>query len=232
MKQTLQRLLVLGLLLLAGRTALAQHGHLNAGAVGTSQGDALRFANGAIFAESSGYVKQLTPATTGARVGYYAGSITLTALPGTLANGGPAVGAPALGSFIQYGIVSVTGPAGGQFAFWESGATTPTISYAAGYSTSTPTLIGLSDASIGAGTAGADPFGHLHGRNFTATVPGEYVVGFKLFDTSVNGAAGGAIHASSEVLNVQFAAVPEPGVVALFAIGVPLVLWGAVRRRA
>jgi hypothetical protein len=34
------------------------------------------------------------------------------------------------------------------------------------------------------------------------------------------------------VLNVKFAAVPEPGVVALFAIGVPLVLWGAVRRRA
>ena len=93
-------------------------------------------------------------------------------------------------------------------------------------------MIGLSDASIGAGTAGADPFGHLHGRNFTATVPGESVVGFKLFDTSVNGAAGGAIHTSSEVLNVKFAAVPEPGVVALFAIGVPLVLWGAVRRRA
>ena len=45
-------------------------------------------------------------------------------------------------------------------------------------------------------------------------------------------AEGGAIHASSEVLNVKFAAVPEPGVVALFAIGVPLVLWGAVRRRA
>ncbi len=232
MKQTLQRLLVLGLLLLAGRTALAQHGHLNAGAVGTSQGDALSFANGAIFAESSGYVKQLTPATTGARAGYYTGSITLTALPATVANGGPAAGAAALGSFLQYGIVSVTGPAGGQFAFWEEGATTPTISYGVGYSTSFPALIELSDASNGAGAAGADPFGHLHGRNFTATVPGEYVVGFKLFDTSVNGAAGGEIHAPSQVLNVKFAAVPEPGVVALFAIGVPLALWGAARRRS
>lgn len=232
MKQTLQRLLVLGLLLLAGRTALAQHGHLNAGAVGTSQGDALSFVNGAGFAASSGYVKELTPATTGARAGYYTGSITFTSLAATVGNGGPAAGAAALGSFLQYGIVSVAGPAGGQFAFWEEGATTPTISYGVGYSTSFPALIELSDASNGAGAAGADPFGHLHGRNFTATVPGEYVVGFKLFDTSVNGAAGGEIHAPSQVLNIKFAAVPEPGVVALFAIGVPLALWGAARRRA
>jgi hypothetical protein len=223
---------VVGGALVAGTLAVqAQHGHLNVGAVGTAQGDALTFANGAIFAESSGYVKAMPLATTGARVGYYSGSITLTALPATVANGGPAASAPALGSFIQYGIVSVTGPVGGQFAFWDAGATTPTLSYTVGYSSVAPTLIPLSDVSIGAGSAGADPFGHLHGRNFTVTIPGEYSVGFQAFDTSVNGTGGGPIHSASPVLTVKFSAVPEPGVVALFALGVPLALWGAVRAR-
>ena len=231
MRKTLKQIGCVALLLTAGWVAQAQHGHLNGGAVGTAQGDALTFVNGAIFAESSGYVKQLTPATTGARAGYYAGSITLTALPGTVANGGPAFGAAANGSFLQYAIVSVTGPAGGQFAFWERAAVSPTLSYATGFTAGAPTLIALSDASIGAGTAGGDPFGHLHGRNFTATVPGEYIVGFQLFDTSVNGAGGGSIHGASSVLNVKFAAVPEPGVIALLGLGLPIVLWGALRRR-
>jgi hypothetical protein len=232
MRKTLQKVVCVALLLLAGRVAQAQHGHLNGGAVGTAQGDALTFVNGAIFAESSGYVKALTPTTTGARAGYYAGNITLTALPSTVANGGPAFGATANGSFLQYGIVSVSGPVGGQFGFWEAGAVSPTLSYASGFVAGVPTLIPLSDASVGAGNAGADPFGHLHGRNFTATAPGEYIVGFQLFDTSINGAGGGPIHSPSPVLNVKFAAVPEPGVIALLGLGVPLVLWGVVRRRS
>jgi hypothetical protein len=233
MRVLLHRWLCLGLLLLAGRTALAQHGHLNAGAVGTSQGDALTWANGSGFAESSGYVKSLVYAETGNRAGYYAGSITLTSLPATVANGGPAAGAAALGSFLQYGIVSVTGPAGGSFGFWEAGATTPTFSYASGFASASPTLIALSEA--GAGVAGADPFGHLHGRNFTVTQPGEYSVGFQAFDTSTSGTGGAPIHAPSEVLTIKFSAaavaVPEPGMLALLGVGVPLLLWGAVRRR-
>ena len=76
-----------------------------------------------------------------------------------------------------------------------------------------------SDASGGAGAAGADPFGHLHGRNFTATVPGDYVVGFKLFDNSGNGTGGGAIHTPSATLNIRFSAVPEPSVGVLLALG-------------
>lgn len=231
MKKALNTLLLASALGWAGTAAHAQHGHLNAGALGTAQGDALYFANGALFAEASGYVKSLAPTTTGNRAGYYSGSITLTALPATVANGGPAAGAPALGSFVQYAIVSVTGPAGGEFAFWEAGATAPSLRYASGYATATPTLIALSDVGLGAGAAGADPFGHLHGRAFTATVPGEYVVGFQLFDTSVNGAGGAAIHSPSQVLSVKFAAVPEPGTVALVAVGASLVLWAGVRRR-
>jgi hypothetical protein len=109
-------------------TLQAQHGHLNAGAAGTSQGDPLNFANGAIFSTSSGYVKQLD--FDG--VSLFAGNITLTALAATTNFGGPALGAPALGSFIQVRIESMMGPAGSTFSFWDEGALSPTTSMLSG----------------------------------------------------------------------------------------------------
>jgi len=231
MTMRMHRMMLLALLLLAGRTAMAQHGHLNVGALGTAQGDALYFANGGLFAESSGYIRQMTPTLTGSRAGFYSGSFTLTALPATVANGGPSAGASALGSFIQYGIVSVTGPEGGQFGFWESGATSPTLSFASGHASGSPTMIPLSDVLSGAGTVGGDPYGHLHGRAFTATATGEYMVGFQAFDTSSNGVDGAPIHVPSEVLTVRFVAVPEPGLMALVLSGVPVLGWSLWRRR-
>jgi len=201
-------------------SAQAQHGHLNAGAVGQNQGDRLNFANGSIFAESSGYVKELPLAASGKFVGYYQGSITFTALPTTVDNGGPAAGASAPGSFVMVGITSVNGPAGGEFSFWEEGAAAPTLSYGVSYDVASPTALwALSDASAGAGLPGGDPYGHLHGRSFTATEPGTYTVQFKLFDTSINGAGGGPIHTPSEELTIRFNAVPEPSVTLLVGVG-------------
>lgn len=234
-----QRTLRLAMMAMAGGGTLlplhAQHGHLNAGAAGTAQGDPLNFANGAAFAASSGYVKDLTFAPSGTYAGYYEGGITLTALPQTIANGGPAAGAPALGSFIQYSIVSVQGPAGGHFGFWEEGATSPTFSYATGAAIPGD-RIALSDASLGAGSAGADPYGHLHGRRFTVDKPGTYTVGFRLFDTSANGAGGGPIHGASETLQISFQSVggvPEPSSLALLGSGLAMagVAWHRGRRR-
>jgi hypothetical protein len=210
------------------------HGHLNVGAVGKNQGDALTFDNGAVFLPTTGYAKQLDHITTGVYAGYYQGNITLTALAGTAANAESGVADPdaaAPGAFIRAGIVSVTGPAGGSFAFWDTGATSPTFTYSVGYDS--PVLTdtwALSDAAIGAGTAGADPFGHLHGRRFSATVPGDYVVTFQAIDTSVNGLGGGPIHSPSETLAIQFTAVPEPGTVALAAVGLTALAL-ATRRR-
>ncbi len=216
----------------AAPTAFGQHGHLNAGAVGQNQGDRLKFANGDAFAASSGYVKSLTYAETGRFAGFYEGGITPTALPTTTDNGGPVPDASAPGSFLMLGVVSVDGPTGGSFGIWEAESTTPTLSYSVGYDVAVPSgLLALSDSASGAGTPGGDPFGHLHGRRFTATEPGEYEVGFKLFDLSANGTGGGPIHTPSEVLTIRFSAIPEPAVVSLLGLGTLALVAGRCARR-
>lgn len=232
--------IALGLGLLAAPVALqAQHGHLDSGAVGQNQGDALTFVNGADFAASSGYVKELTFSGSGTYAGYYQGSITLTAvhaLAGTDSSGVPYVAHPqaaAPGAFLQYAIVSVEGPSGGSFQFWEEGATVPTFNYSAGYQAGTsPNLVALSDASLGAGAPGGDPYGHLHGRRFTTSTSGDYTVGLQLFDTSANGAGGGPIQGPSDVLLIRFSSVPEPRTVALGVLGLGALAWVIRRQRA
>ena len=72
-------------------------------------------------------------------------------------------------------LVSVQGPAGGNFAFWEVGATTPTWSRAAGWS------------SAQGGIPTFPVVGHAHGRAFTMDKPGSYAVTFRAVET--NGAA-------------------------------------------
>src|ERR1051325_4861751 len=79
----------------------ADHGHLNAGAVGIKQNDKLIFDNAAEFAASSGYIKTLTFTNGGTYAGYFQGNITLTALAQTPGHAGPVPNAPALGSFIE-----------------------------------------------------------------------------------------------------------------------------------
>jgi hypothetical protein len=202
MKRELGTLLqISGALLALPFASHAQHGHLNAGATGQNQDDPLIFANGADFDESSAYVKTLNPATAGTYAGYFEGNITFTALPTTALNGGPDPQAPAPGSFIVVEFQSVEGPAGGEFSFWESGATTPTHSIASSQSATHRWHLSDSDAS-----PGSDPFGHVHGRRFTATLPGIYRVTFQLFDTSTNGAEGGPIHTPSEPFTLTFQA--------------------------
>lgn len=202
MKPKFKSLFVLGGALFALPFASsAQHGHLNVGATGRNQGDQLIWANGADFIASSGYVKPLVAATDGRFAGYFEGGITFTALPLTSDNGGPDPQAPAAGSFEEFAIVKAAGPIGGQFGFWESGSTAPTHSLLSG-----DTSEQLFPLSEGDGSAGSDPFGHIHGRRFTTTKAGVYTAWFKAFDTSVNGANGGPIHTPSEALPIRFLA--------------------------
>ena len=177
------------------------HGHFNVGALSTQQNSPLFFANEADFAPESSYVKTLLYTNTDRYAGYYQGNITLTALAQTAAHAGPELGAPALGSFIHASIVSVQGPPDGVFSFWESGATRPTYSLASGR-----TGTNLWRLSENEGLHGTDPFGHIHGRRFTATRPGIYTVGFQAFDLSTNGANGGPIHLPSTIASISFQA--------------------------
>lgn len=230
MKSILNLRAALGILALwlAGQSVQAQHGHLELGAVGQNQNDQLVWENGAAFAADSGYVKELTKAApTSAYAGYYDGGITLVA-------NSSSAGGPALGAFARAVIVSVAGPAGGSFGFWENieetGSTTPTFVVPSG-TTGGNFGFDLSDSEAGAGLPGKDAAGHLHGRRFTVDVPGEYLVGFKGIDTSKNGVGGGAIHADSDILFIKFATiVPEPGILSLAGLGVGAICWLRTRR--
>ncbi len=212
-------------LMLTAQSLTAQH--LEAGAVGQNQNDALVWENAAELASSSGYVKELTLTTTGRYAGLYNGNITLVAMSSAVAGG------PAPGSFLLAEIVSVAGPSGAFFGFWEGvdlgGGATPTFNIATGTEGLSLRYV-LSDASAGAGQAGQDPFGHLHGRRFTTTEEGLYTVGFRAVDTSVNGTGGGPIHTPSDIVYVNFQAVPEPSVFALAGTGL-VGLWLLRRKR-
>ena len=200
-KQFLSVVLILCYAPLTPRAWAQDHGHLNIGAAGTNQNDQLTFDNGRDFAASANYVKTLDFTATGTYAGYFQGNITFTVLAATPAHLGPVPNAPALGSRMFAQLVSVEGPAGGAFGFWDTGATVPTISLTAG-----TTGTNLFRVSENDGSPGTDPYGHIHGRRFTATRPGIYTVGFRAFDFSANGIGGGPIHTSSEMLKVHFQA--------------------------
>jgi hypothetical protein len=169
--------------------------------MGPNPNDQLSFDNGADFIASSGYVKTLTYTNGSAYAGYFQGGITLTALPATAAFGGPAPNAAAPGSFLRFSMSSLSAPPGGSFGFWDTGATLPTLSLMPGETSTNQFPLSESD-----GSPGSDPYGHIHGRRFTATKPGIYTIGFRLFDTSTNGPGGGPIHTASQELPVSFQA--------------------------
>lgn len=197
----LKAALALGLVLSVQLKLQAQHGHLNVGAAGTNPGDRLIWANGADFIESSSYVKTLDYTNAARFAGYYQQNITLTVLPATAEHAGPDPAAPALGSFIQFRLACLEAPVGGEFGFWDAGTTNPSISLSAGGRSTNLWRLTESD-----GSPGSDPYGHVHGRRFTATKPGLYRIGFTAVDTSTNGPGGGPIHTDSVELPIWFQA--------------------------
>lgn len=214
-------LVALGLLQGASAQAQAQilADHLYAGAVGTAYGDQLLWANGSVFATNTGYYK-MSYSAGGQWAGYYNSEPVLAVLAATTNFGGPVPHAPALGSFVQFQITLISGPGGGRFGFWEPDSLTPVYSLGIGDSSSLIPLSG-GDDNPDAGTFGVDPYGHIDDRRFSATVLGDYIVGFQLFDTSDNGLDGLPIHTPSDMLYMDFraVAVPEPATTALIGFG-------------
>jgi hypothetical protein len=195
-----------GWMLLWAGLVRAQHSHLNAGAIGSTAGNPLYFANGDLFVAESGYFLPLRPATNGVYAGYHHGGIALTALASTSNFGGPAFGHAAPGTRIEAVVETVEGPVGGEVGFWESDgeedATALTFSVPVGERQG---LQGFRLSELG-GLPGVDPYGHIHGRKFTATLPGFYTVGIRLVDTGGNGPGGGPLHARSELFRIHLQA--------------------------
>ncbi len=216
--------------------ASAQHGHLNAGADPTQPspynnpavGSQLFFVNGSSFAASSGHIRTMNLSSSGTYSGTFNGGLTPTSLPATITNGGPSAYHAGLGAFIVMRLESVSGPTGGSFSFWESGATSPTFGLESG---ATPSALLQFDLSEGNSAAGEDPFGHIHGRRFSADIAGTYLVTFGLYDISTNGPAGGPIHAPSDLFTIRFDAVPEPSTWILIGIALVVIVFAFRRRR-
>ncbi|MCU0793261.1 MAG: hypothetical protein MUE42_10545 [Opitutaceae bacterium] len=94
-------------------------------------------------------------------------------------------------------LVSVTGPQGASFGFWETGATTPTFTRPVGWTASEgdrPSFPVYENAS---------GYGHIHGRAFTADHPGDYQIVFRAVDES-------ATYAPSQPKTVLFRALSAP----------------------
>jgi hypothetical protein len=124
--------------------------------------------------------------------GYYYNCVQVfNALPATADNGGPVNGAAALGTVIQMRLLSVAGPAGASFAFWE-GNSDGTFGTNLTWSVPVPSsgdtnLIAITQA---ANTSTNDPYGLIQNRVFGFTKPGRYKLTWELVDTSTNGPGG------------------------------------------
>jgi hypothetical protein len=195
--------------LCSGVAALqAQHVHPNAGATSTVQDAPLRFVNGSTYDTNAAYNVYLSFTDSGPFSNLYQGAgISYTALASTLNNGGPAPGHAADGSFLQLEFVSISGPPGGVFGVWMQEFGNPTVShllFALPVGTTNGTnLLALSESD---GSPGSDPYGHIHGRTYTATLPGLYTLGCRILDTSNNGVGGGPIHTPSPLYYFYFQA--------------------------
>ena len=194
----------LGVFTLPGRADT----HIFAGALGTNQNDKLFFSNGTSLAATlSSFALPQILRTNGLNTGYYRGdNITFTALAATPVNGGPVAGCAAFGAQLAVQVVGVAGPPGGSFAFWEGDGESDlgniTFSVPVGTTNGSNYLV----ISENNGEPGADPYGHIHGREFTTSLPGTYIVGFRVIDLSTNGISGGPIQSPSDILPVRFQA--------------------------
>jgi hypothetical protein len=183
--------------------------HIYAGAKGIQVGDPLAFTVAALFDTNSGYKLPLVFRTNGLNAGFYRGdTVTFTVLAATDLGTGQLSGRALLGSRLAVELVQVDGPAGGAVQFWEGDGENPgdrvTYDLPVGTTRGSQRFI----ISENDGSPGSDPYGHIHGREFTTSQPGLYTVGFRLVDTSTNGPGGGPLHAPSDILSVYFQAGP------------------------
>lgn len=213
MKTFVKSYCLLGAVLLGLNAGLlnAQISYVTCGAVSTNVGAKLLFVNGTNYAASSGYVQPLTYQRftnhftgSGGAYCYVSSNLVLQALS---VQTNPAAAA-AFGSYIGCKILSVTGPAGGVFAFWESAAGWPTYQFpVGGVFDPAKSMIEVGNIESGAGTPGGDTFGSMAHRRFSVNKAGEYLVTFQLYDLSKNHPTdtNSPIQVASDPLTIKFA---------------------------
>ena len=213
------------LALALGSCALQAHDHLAAGAVSSAIGSQLDFQNDGDFGGDSGFVFNLTAGTdTDPYNGYYyTDDLVFVALAVTPDNGGPEPGAAGLGAHIQAQLLSIEGPAGASFGFWETAqdgvdSTNLTWSVPVPYANGT-NLIFVSENE---GSALADPYGHLHGRVYSFTKPGLYKATWRFVDTSTNGPSGAPVNSPSAPFYLYYQADLTVGKITVATNGVQL----------
>jgi hypothetical protein len=172
------------------------HDHLAAGATTNGPGATLVFQNDADFGGDTGFVFNLTAGTTNdSYLGYYyTDDLVFVALAATPDNGGPEPGVAALGTYVQIKLLSIEGPTGATFGFWETAqdgvdSTNLTWTLPVPFHNGT-NLIHVTESD---GSPGSDPYGHLHGRIYSFDKPGLYKVTWQFVDTSTNGPNGGPV---------------------------------------
>jgi hypothetical protein len=253
------KILTAALLAVAALTlspASVHAGHVYAGLT-DSNGNSILDANDALVFYSSNSILTATPLSSlgpfsmtlqisGNQSGLYLStSPTFTALAnganGTVLDAGATVItsgnyaaslAATAGSLIQLQIYSVSGPDGGTFSFWESGATSATYSFTIGTTlagslgkwdlTDTTSNVTVNGTTNG-GNPPLDPFGHIHNRSFTADLPGTYTVSYVLSDAINTG------RDASSPFTVTYTVVPEPS--SFLAIGAGSALLALLRFR-
>lgn len=215
--------------------AFAQsHGHINAGAIdsnlsgGINAGDRLEmyFEHGTSTTMLAANYGTNAPGQDGF---LFNGFTTFTALHQSSApDEAPnynAVGALS-GSFLTLNLVSISGPAGAKFAFYDEDADVPAWIYQIGAELlEGDGVIALTEMSWFEGEP-SDPFGHIHGRTFGVDLPGEYTVTWKLHDTQ----SGGTGLLDSSNFTATYLAIPEPATWLLACAGL-LMLWKRISAR-
>jgi len=188
---------------------LQAHEHMPAGATANTPGAMLEYAPGAEdFTTNSGFVFSLD---TGDADGPYSGYFftadqVFEALPATANNGGPDPDAAAPGTYVQVKLLSVEGPAGASFGFWETpqnGLDSTNITWSVPVPFHGTNLIHVSESD---GSAGSDPYGHIHGRVYSVTKPGFYIATWQFVDTSTNGLNGGPVDLPSPLFATYYQA--------------------------
>lgn len=113
------------------------------------------------------------------------------------------------GTSVSCEIVSVTGPPGARFGFWDAAVSyysdMPTFTLPVNQPTGNPRF----SISEGGDYSGVDPYGHIHDRSWTADKPGDYHVTLRFVDVSTNREGGIPWHPPSRDYVYHFKAGPE-----------------------